>query len=133
MTPEDLGTLKERFSQYSETCISAAEDPGPYVLKRDHTRRVCEEILALGRQLELPRTDFLLAEAAALLHDVGRFRQLKKYGTFVDQHSVNHARLGLMVIREQQWLASFTIAGRDSYQPVNIIRGLPSTRLKAVS
>ena len=36
-----------------------------------------------------------LAEAIALLHDIGRFMQYRKYRTFFDRISENHARLGI--------------------------------------
>ncbi|MBL7226115.1 MAG: HD domain-containing protein [Desulfobacteraceae bacterium] len=42
-------------------------------LKADHTSRVCEAIVNIGRSLDLSREDLCLAEAAALLHDIGRF------------------------------------------------------------
>lgn len=105
MTPTDLETLKARFTAYADAFISAAADPGPHILKRDHTLRVCQEIISLGQALALEPEDLRLAEAAALLHDIGRFEQLKQYGTFVDRDSVNHARLGLQVIREEALLA----------------------------
>ncbi len=107
MTPADLFRLQRRFAHYGERFIREAADAGPYILKRDHTRRVCEEIVDLGRELGLPEADLLLAEAAALLHDIGRFQQFQAYGTFIDRHSVDHAQLGLEVIREQRLLADY--------------------------
>ena len=29
-----------------------------------------------------------------LLHDVGRFEQLRRYGTFIDAQSIDHAEFG---------------------------------------
>jgi hypothetical protein len=39
--------------------------------------------------------------AVALLHDVGRFPQYRRWRTFRDSESDNHARLSLEVIRHE--------------------------------
>lgn len=105
MTVDDLEKLKARFAAYADVFINTTADPGPHILKRDHTLRVCQEIVSLGQSLSLPPDDICMAEVAALLHDIGRFEQLKQYGTFVDRDSINHAHLGLQVIREEGMLA----------------------------
>ena len=46
-----------------------------------------------------------IASAVALLHDVGRFSQYKRWRTFRDNESDNHARLAIDVIREERVLA----------------------------
>ncbi len=104
MDRNQLNTLKRKFLDYSDNFIAKADNPDPFILKKQHTFRVCEEILYLGKKLLLPEQDLVLAEAIALLHDIGRFIQLEKYGTFLDRISENHAKLGLGVIDEQKLL-----------------------------
>jgi putative nucleotidyltransferase with HDIG domain len=70
-------------------------------LKKQHTRNVCIEILDIANSLELNRQDFLLAEAVALLHDVGRFNQYVRYHTFDDTKSENHAMLGARILSQE--------------------------------
>ncbi len=70
-------------------------------LKKEHTQRVYTEILHLGRQLGLNADELRLAELTALFHDIGRFEQYARYGTFVDCQSVNHAQLGVEILREK--------------------------------
>lgn len=63
-------------------------------LKIDHTYRVanlCEEI---AKSISLSEEDVTLAWVCGMLHDIGRFEQVKRYGTFFDSISVNHARFG---------------------------------------
>jgi len=48
------------------------------VLKEEHTKRVCKEIVGIGKQLGLNDNDLRLAEIIALLHDVGRFEQYSR-------------------------------------------------------
>lgn len=44
------------------------------------------------------------AETAAVFHDVGRFEQLRRYDTFFDSQSVDHAALSAQIVRENGWL-----------------------------
>jgi HD superfamily phosphodiesterase len=73
-------------------------------LKKDHTHRVCDEIIRLGKSLDLSPQDLILAKTAALLHDVGRFEQYERYQTFDDHKSENHAQLSLKVIEKEKVL-----------------------------
>ncbi len=98
-------------------------------LKVEHTRRVCRvmELLTQGENLSLP--DRILAAAVALLHDVGRFPQYRRWRTFRDSLSDNHARLALEVIREQSLLAGLTPEERALIEEAvrfHNLAGLPS-------
>ncbi len=104
MNTDQFNVLKKHFNDYSTAFIEKAVNPDPFILKKEHTLRVCREIVILGKQLLLQENDLILAEAIALLHDIGRFVQLEKYGTFVDHVSENHAELGLAVINEHGFL-----------------------------
>ncbi|MEA1967197.1 MAG: HD domain-containing protein, partial [Thermodesulfobacteriota bacterium] len=108
MTKEDLKKLKNKFFNYTDSFIKNTVNPGPFILKQDHTLRVCKEILYLGKELCLSKEQMLLAETTALLHDIGRFRQFKEYNTFLDQISEDHAALGLREIEKKNMLAFCT-------------------------
>ncbi|MEZ4599141.1 MAG: HD domain-containing protein [Syntrophotaleaceae bacterium] len=82
-------------------------------LKKDHTERVCVEIMELGRQLGLSAEQLRLAEITALFHDVGRFEQYTRYGTFADSRSVDHAQLGVQILRDKMVLAGLEEGTRD--------------------
>ncbi len=61
-------------------------------LKFDHSLRVaglCEQIAAT-----VPGADEGLARRIGLFHDIGRFEQVRRYHTFIDAKSVDHAGLG---------------------------------------
>lgn len=104
-TVEDL---KKWFESYIETFKSDDADLRQNVeLKEKHTKRVCEEILYIGKELKLTNQNLHLAEITALFHDIGRFEQYKDYRTFSDQKSVNHAGLGVKVLREKGVLNKF--------------------------
>lgn len=48
-----------------------------------------------------------------LLHDFGRFEQIRRYGTFSDIHSVDHAELGADILFKENKIALFTDAGLE--------------------
>lgn len=73
-------------------------------LKEEHTGRVCKNILAIGKSIGLDEDGLGLAETIGLFHDVGRFEQFRKYRTFSDGKSEDHAKLAVKVLNEQQIL-----------------------------
>lgn len=70
-------------------------------LKRDHTLRVCEIAKELGLRLGLLPHDLFVAEIAALFHDIGRFDQYRRYRTFSDPDSEDHAKLGVAILKAE--------------------------------
>ncbi len=73
-------------------------------LKEDHSRRVCDEMMYLANELDFGPNQKRIAETIALLHDIGRFKQFKKYHTYNDIRSANHAKLGLEILNENKIL-----------------------------
>jgi hypothetical protein len=109
----DLAPLRDWFASY---CSSfRVEDPEVqrnFDLKEFHTRKVCEaaRLIAWGGSAKR----LMLAETAALCHDVGRFPQFRDYGTFKDSDSVNHARLSAEVVKREGVLNFLPDSERDS-------------------
>jgi len=69
-------------------------------LKEEHTFRVCDNIASIARSIGAGDRELRLAETIALFHDLGRFEQLSRYGTFDDKASENHAILSLKALDE---------------------------------
>lgn len=59
-------------------------------LKYYHSYAVSELMAELAFRLELSNEDLILAKMIGLLHDIGRFEQLKKFHSF-DDRNVDHA------------------------------------------
>lgn len=94
-----LSELHRWFDSYTDVFVSGDEDRRTNILlKKDHTKQVCAIILRLGKELGLSGRDLFIAELTALFHDIGRFEQYARYGTYMDSHSENHAELGLTVL-----------------------------------
>lgn len=77
-------------------------------LKIEHTYRVAELCEEIALSLGLPKEDVDLAWLVGLLHDIGRFEQLKQYGTFQDADSIDHARYGAGILFGQGKIRDYT-------------------------
>lgn len=102
-TLPDLAPLHAWFASY---CASF-RSPDPevqrnYDLKELHTRNVCSDALLITEGAP-PRLK-MLAEVAALCHDLGRFPQYRDFRTFKDSASTNHAHLSTRVMRQNSLL-----------------------------
>jgi len=94
-----VARLKRWFERYAGAFHHGVPEHDRNIdLKIEHTRRVCTEILEIGRSLHLDNNDLRLAEVIALFHDLGRFEQYDRYGTFLDMNSEDHAALGVKVL-----------------------------------
>ena len=109
MTPQDIERLKKQFNDYVFGYYSSDPDVDWNIrFKEAHTWQVFENTIRIGHGLGLTGSDLLLAETIALLHDIGRFEQYKKYKTFYDSASENHAKLGLAEISRHDILSCCT-------------------------
>lgn len=72
-----------------------------------HMLRVKENSKMIAKSLNLNNEDVKLAELIGLLHDIGRFEQLKRYNTYLDKNSVNHGELGVKILFEEGLIRSF--------------------------
>lgn len=63
-------------------------------LKVEHTTRVAEICNIIAADLGLTDYDVDLAWVLGMLHDIGRFEQIRRYNTFNDADSVDHAQFG---------------------------------------
>ncbi|RKY21641.1 MAG: phosphohydrolase, partial [Planctomycetota bacterium] len=93
-------------------------------LKEEHSKRTCQEMRYLTRQLGLTDEQKRLAEAIALLHDIGRFKQFVEYRTYSDFKSVNHCLLGLDVLRSEKILEGLDDSERQIIEKAIEYHGL---------
>ena len=59
---------------------------------------LCERIAVSEK---LSQEDISLAWLCGMLHDIGRFEQIKNYGTFIDADSIDHALLGAEILFDE--------------------------------
>lgn len=70
-------------------------------LKIDHTYRVAALCEQIAQSIGLSEEDTDIAWFTGLLHDVGRFEQLRNYGTFIDAESIDHALYGAQILFDE--------------------------------
>ncbi len=86
------------FSAY----VQAYDPKNPKIaLKIRHTDCVASLCETIAQSQRLPAADVDLAWLSGLLHDVGRFEQVRRYGTFNDAESIDHALLGTQILFEE--------------------------------
>jgi len=108
MKQTQLDDLLAWFDNYVESFLVTDDEGAKNIrLKIEHTRKVCEAMALLSDGEGLLENESRIASAVALLHDVGRFPQYRRWRTFLDSDSDNHARLAIDVIREENLLAGF--------------------------
>ncbi len=106
MKKNQLDALHSWFDSYVEPFLATDREGVQNIrLKIEHTRKVCEVMALLSDGEGLSENEAIIAAAVALLHDVGRFPQYRRWRTFLDSDSDNHARLAIDVIREEKVLA----------------------------
>lgn len=76
-------------------------------LKIDHIKRVANISKDMAIKLKLSEEDIELAELIGLLHDIGRFEQVRQYNTFSDKDSINHGELGVKILFEDGLIRKF--------------------------
>ena len=91
----DNTKAKKAFKEY----VKNYDIENPKIkLKIAHIERTAEVARKMAESLELQKEDIELAELIGLLHDIGRFEQVRKYNTFVDHLSENHAKIGVDIL-----------------------------------
>lgn len=79
---------------------------GSIKLKIIHTFEVVKKSEYIAKGLNLNIEDIKLAKIIALLHDIGRFEQIKEYGCF-DDKKLEHAKFGVMVLFKNGLIRKF--------------------------
>ena len=100
-----LDSLVSLYDAYVDTFRGAdGKLPAMMQLKRTHTAFVVRnaELIADGEGFAPDERE--VAVAAALLHDTGRYEQLKRYNTFKDSESVDHAVFSHDIVKSLGWL-----------------------------
>ncbi len=100
----DIGIAKKVFETYLDQ-FDRSDDK--INLKIIHTYGVVSASEAIATDLKLSSEDFQLAQLIALLHDIGRFRQLQLYHSFDDATTVDHAILGVEILKGKNFLREF--------------------------
>ena len=107
---EVISAFQEHTRKYDDT-VSGVER------KIIHTFRVAKLSERIARGLEMDRDDVDMAWFIGILHDVGRFEQERRYHTFVDRDSVDHAELGADILFRDGLIDRFPTGTLETVYP----------------
>ena len=99
----DLQHAKEAFERYLD---GYDRENDKVKLKIVHTYGVVECSRKIAEGLKLSEEDRRLAEIIGLLHDIGRFEQLKRYDSF-EPGTMDHASFGVEILFEEGMIRQF--------------------------
>lgn len=100
ITPAQAYSLKRWFLRYTAYHVRKhSRHREAMVLKITHSIRVSRVSVSIGVDIGLDTDQLRLAGVVGLLHDVARFEQLVRHGTFIDRLSVDHGALGAGLLR----------------------------------
>ena len=99
----DFERAKQKFEEYLDGYDRADDKIN---LKIIHTYQVVECSGEIARRMKLSEEDTDLAKMIGLLHDIGRFEQLKRFNSF-DPGMMNHAKYGAEILFRQGMIREF--------------------------
>ena len=100
----DILKAKQTFKEYVKNYNPEDEK---IKIKIAHIERVSQIAKKLAENLNLDKEDIELAELIGLLHDIGRFEQVKRFNTFIDKDSINHGEYGVKILFENGLIRHF--------------------------
>ena len=77
--------------------------------KKAHSKQVAENSQYITEHLSCKEEQIDLAWTIGLLHDFGRFQQIKSYNTFNDGKSIDHAALGNYILFQEHEIDKFEV------------------------
>ncbi len=114
ITTAQLTDFRTWFHQYVQHFYPLNSSNESFIkLKEEHTLRVCEICLEIGKSLGLSVEKLNCLTTIALFHDLGRFEQYTKYKTFADFKSENHALIAIRILRENNLLKDLNPTEKD--------------------
>lgn len=115
----EIKDAKQEFLHYT----------GPYrdlgtscCLKIHHTLRVMNLCETIANSLHLSEKDIYVIKLCGLLHDIGRFEQWKRFQSFDDSRSIDHADLGASILETNDYWKNYFIDSSVKDTIMNSIR-----------
>ena len=99
----DFELAKKSFQEYLKNYDT---NDGSIALKIKHTYEVVKKSEYIANGLRLDKENIELAKIIALLHDIGRFEQIKEFEEFNDK-KIEHAEFGVKVLFDNSLIRKF--------------------------
>lgn len=97
VTKFDIDVIKDAFDNYV-----SVYDRSNYLIeaKYNHSINVADNAMNIASTLGLDAEGRYLAYVIGILHDIGRFEQIKNYNTIEDDSSIDHADCGMQLLED---------------------------------
>lgn len=113
----DIENAKKIYKEYSNNY----DLTNPKItLKIAHTYRVSELSKKIATEIGENEENIEIATLIGLLHDIGRLEQLKRYNSFNDKSTINHAELGIEILTENESKLLKKFCENSKYYPIII-------------
>ena len=100
----DLKKAENEFIKYSEK-FDLRESH--LIRKQLHSLRVRDLSKQIAQKMNLNNEQVQIATLIGLLHDIARFEQFTKYGTFRDRESIDHGDLGVEILKKNNYIKTY--------------------------
>lgn len=94
----------QEFKNYTNNYLEYGE---MITLKINHTLRVVDLCEKIAKSLNMSDEEVFISKIIGLLHDIGRFEQWKRYHNFRDYETVDHADLGIEILKENNYIRKY--------------------------
>src|SRR6056297_2042320 len=112
--PEIFNEMQLWFEQYVEQFkYKNKKDQEQIDLKYYHSYRELDEIINIAADLDFSEEDMDTAKIIGLFHDIGRFEQYDRYKTYSDARSLDHAELGVEILKKNNLLTKVDTKRRE--------------------
>lgn len=112
MNKRDYELVEEMFNKYYENYKDLSSN---IILKYRHSFNVANYMYDLADRLDMSDEDKYLAKTIGLLHDLGRFEQLKRFNSFDDKY-LDHAEYAVDYLFNQNHIRDFVRV--DTYDSI---------------
>ena len=116
----DYEIAREEFNRFIEQYDMTKDKIS---LKRDHTFRVVDNAEYIAKSLKPDNEEFInLCKVISLLHDIARFEQATVFDSFDDRTTIDHADLGVMILKKDDYIYKFCPDEKYHYTIYTAIR-----------
>lgn len=100
----DLEKAKKEFLNYT----SNYDQNDPAIQRKiEHSLRTMEVSKEIAENLKMTKEEIELATLIGLLHDIGRFEQRRRFGTYIDKLSIDHGDMGAYILEKDNYIRKY--------------------------
>ena len=111
--------IKKARQEFDDYVSKYNKDDFKIALKINHSYRTSAYARKIAKEEGLDQD---LAELIGLLHDIGRFDQIKIYNTFRDGDSIDHANLGARILKHDNYIEKYCEDKELQHLIINAVR-----------